>query len=282
MDYGSSGSATTSQRITDPTTGLYYLRVTGTGGNKSISFNQRIESQNSLELVNKVVNLSFDAFASTNTTVTWIIAYPTATDNWQPDGLGTTIASGSVNVTTSKSTFNTGPISLDTNVSKGLLVRFVVLNHTAGKTIDLTNVQLERGSTATPFEYRPIQTELALCQRYFEKSYDLEDKVGTASPGWITNVSTVYKGSYFTSTAILMIPFKALKRVAPLVKTYDGAGTAGAFSSYSNTGVWTEGANDFSTNCPNATQHRLGMQTTAFGSPNRGAYAFAWTADAEL
>jgi len=165
---GSSGSATTSQRITDPTTGLYSLRITGATGNTSISFNQRIESQNSLELVNKVVNLSFDSFASTNTTLQWIIQYPTATDNWSSDGLGTTIASGSVNVTTTRTTFNTGPISLDTNVSKGLLVRFVVLNHTSGRTINLTNVQLEVGPTATPFEYRPIGTELALCQRYFE------------------------------------------------------------------------------------------------------------------
>lgn len=31
----------------------------------------------------------------------------------------------------------------------------------------LTGVQLERGTVATPFEVRPIGTELALCQRYF-------------------------------------------------------------------------------------------------------------------
>jgi len=30
------------------------------------------------------------------------------------------------------------------------------------------NVQLEKGSTATSFDYRPYGTELALCQRYFE------------------------------------------------------------------------------------------------------------------
>ena len=35
-------------------------------------------------------------------------------------------------------------------------------------TFDIAQVQIEPGSVATPFEQRPIGTELALCQRYFE------------------------------------------------------------------------------------------------------------------
>jgi len=35
-------------------------------------------------------------------------------------------------------------------------------------TFDFWGVQVERGSYATPFEQRPIGTELALCQRYYE------------------------------------------------------------------------------------------------------------------
>jgi hypothetical protein len=41
---------------------------------------------------------------------------------------------------------------------------------TNGATWYLTGVQLERGSTASSFEYRPYGTELALCQRYYWKS----------------------------------------------------------------------------------------------------------------
>jgi hypothetical protein len=51
--------------------------------------------------------------------------------------------------------------------------------HAANTTLDfeyahpagakMTGFQLERGAVATPFEVRPIVTELAMCQRYFQK-----------------------------------------------------------------------------------------------------------------
>jgi hypothetical protein len=39
---------------------------------------------------------------------------------------------------------------------------------TNGATFYITGVQLEKGSTATSFDYRPYGTEFALCQRYYE------------------------------------------------------------------------------------------------------------------
>jgi hypothetical protein len=40
---------------------------------------------------------------------------------------------------------------------------------TSGATFYITGVQLEKGSVATPFEFRSIGTELGLCQRYYQR-----------------------------------------------------------------------------------------------------------------
>jgi len=52
---------------------------------------------------------------------------------------------------------------------------------TNGATFFITGVQLEKGSTATSFDYRPYGTELALCQRYYWKIAR-----GTSEPYGIT------------------------------------------------------------------------------------------------
>jgi hypothetical protein len=52
---------------------------------------------------------------------------------------------------------------------------------TNGATFYITGIQLEVGSTATSFDYRPYGTELALCQRYY---FDVGGQVySTASSG---------------------------------------------------------------------------------------------------
>ena len=47
---------------------------------------------------------------------------------------------------------------------------------TSGATFYITGVQLEKGSTATSFDYRPYGTELALCQRYYQQVADTYGK----------------------------------------------------------------------------------------------------------
>ena len=56
---------------------------------------------------------------------------------------------------------------------------------TNGATFYLTGVQLEVGSVATPFERRPYGTELALCQRYYQKVFPQATNIHLAS-GFVT------------------------------------------------------------------------------------------------
>ena len=83
---------------------------------------------------------------------------------------------------------------------------------TNGATFYITCVQLEKGSTATSFDYRPFGTELALCQRY----YQLKTSVVTTS--------SIYQTTHFL----------AQMRTAPTIAYTFDSGTGGTFSTFSN------------------------------------------------
>jgi hypothetical protein len=80
-----------------------------------------------------------------------------------------------------------------------------------GDYFTLTGVQLEKGSVATPYEIRPYATELALCQRYYEQSYEIGTAPGTNSAGGALFVyGSSDAGSSFQFTQRYIVP----KRVA--------------------------------------------------------------------
>jgi len=65
-------------------------------------------------------------------------------------------------------------------------------------TFDIAQVQIEAGPVATPFERRPIGTELALCQRYYQQSYRLSVTPGTVTGqgavGMVAHATTLFLG----------------------------------------------------------------------------------------
>ena len=62
---------------------------------------------------------------------------------------------------------------------------------TSGATFYITGVQLEKGSTATSFDYRPYGTELQLCQRYFYKIVGSNNNSGGLGSGLSTASTSV-------------------------------------------------------------------------------------------
>ena len=77
---------------------------------------------------------------------------------------------------------------------------------TNGATFYITGVQLEKGSTATSFDYRPYGTELALCQRYYLK-FTAGSKYTAFAGG----------GSYSTTSGTYAISFPVTMRAVPTI-----------------------------------------------------------------
>ncbi|MCW0458961.1 hypothetical protein NB717_000029 [Xanthomonas sacchari] len=76
--------------------------------------------------------------------------------------------------------------------------------------------QLERGSAASAFDYRPEPVEMEYCKRYYEKSYPEAVKAGTATAegyvNWFFNLSG--------NAMSYMVPFQVTKAGTPAVTLY--------------------------------------------------------------
>ena len=109
---------------------------------------------------------------------------------------------------------------------------------TSGATFYITGVQLEAGSVATPFEHRMYGQELALCQRYFEKSYDVATVPGTATTTSFGNAGNTGQSDGAKNGCVLV--FKVPKRASANMAYWDGVGTSNRFTTrHSNT--WYSG-----------------------------------------
>jgi len=149
---------------------------------------------------------------------------------------------------------------------------------TNGATFYITGVQLEKGSTATSFDYRPYGTELALCQRYYEMSFNQ----GTAPADGISSGNDGVTGAcYSASNCRVNTKFSVTKRSTPTIVTYKGGngGTNGQWSYYNGSAWVTFGASNI-----NASQtqyyNELGPSGRAFGQAL--IVDGNWTASAEL
>ncbi len=256
MIYEGSDSADYSRVTTSlPTGAAAYLQMeTETGGEK-FGVVQIIESSNCIHLQGQYVSLSFlarrgvgfsdvgasvlswDSTADAVTSDVFVGAWgataaaPTPTTNW-------TLESTSVDAGTLSEVADIGVwfqvkmpgILIDTANMTNIAVA-IYNNDTTATTVDndvdITNVMLNEGKTCAPFERRSIATEIDLCQRYFQKTYDEDTDVGAITDvGRMLHTATRSNAAFGTDMAVFQWQFQTKMRTAPTVIVYspdDGA-----------------------------------------------------------
>jgi hypothetical protein len=139
----------------------------------------------------------------------------------------------------------------------------------------ITGVQIEEGISASNFERSggSLSHELQLCQRYFEKTYDLDVAPGTSTPvgRYAFRPSSL---GVMNNSSWLYIPFKVQKRAVPMVAPYASAAAnqTPRFSDFSSvTRVCS--ATEINTN---------GFSWKHGDSSSTDGVFLHWTADAEL
>ena len=145
---------------------------------------------------------------------------------------------------------------------------------TSGATFYITGVQLEKGSTATSFDYRPYGTELGLCQRYYEKSYSIDVAPATATDAGVFDLFGSTDG---TANIVGYVKFSVAKRANPTMSFWTISGTSGQIT-YARSGATASGT---------ATTYRLGTLSTCFYVGTGGNWVVSelvahWAASSEL
>ena len=185
--YSGAVDLTVSRQVTNDTTNLPFIqycarvqRNSGATGTTTKYITQSFETINSIPYAGKTVTLSFYArkganFSATSDALAIRLFSGTGTDQNYIDGYtgSATAVSGSATLTTTWQRFTaTGTVA--TSATEITPVFSYDPTGTAGANdyFEITGVQLEIGSVATPFKTYAgtIQGELAACQRYYYRN----------------------------------------------------------------------------------------------------------------
>jgi len=184
LAFGSASAATVTLSfwVKSTLTGSFSGTLKNSAANRSYPFSYTINAANTWE--QKTVTVAGD------TSGTWIGG---------TNGIGL-IANFSLGM---GSTFS-GTANAWASANLGAVTGSVNMVSTNAATWQITGVQLEKGSTATSFDYRPFGTELQLAQRYFYKNFPATAGVAVASGYWFN-----------TTYPIGTITFPVSMRTAP-------------------------------------------------------------------
>ncbi len=160
LGFGAAGAKTVTLSfwVRSSLTGSFGGTLNNSASNRSYPYSYSISAANTWE--QKTVSVSGD------TTGTWL------TTNGVGLGVQWDLGSGSTFRSTAGS-WQAGNYLAPTGATDVI--------GTSGATLYITGVQLEIGNAATEFERRPFGQELSLCQRYYQKTYNIGVVPGTGS-----------------------------------------------------------------------------------------------------
>ena len=182
LGWGAAGASTVTLSfwVRSSLTGTFGGSINNSGNSRSYVFSYTISAANTWE--QKTVTIAGD------TSGTWLTT----------NGIGLivrfSIAMGSTYTNTAGAWYS--------GDYEGATGQVNVLN-TNGATFYITGVQLEKGSTATSFDYRPFGTELQLCQRYYSTG--------------ITGAGSRSGDNYYTSAGQHKVTMRATPTITPSV-----------------------------------------------------------------
>jgi hypothetical protein len=197
------------RRVAGTAPNQYNLQITGdpSFNNTAFVIGQRIEAANSIYLAGKTATLSVSLASSFLTSITWTAYYANTTDTFGTlaSPTRTLIATGTFTINSTLTRYSTN-ISIPVAATTGIEITFQGGDLVGLRTATFAAVQLEEGSIATPFERRPIGTELALCQRYYCSS--------------VSNSTNYFHSSYLASprsdfNEALSVAYPTRMRIVP-------------------------------------------------------------------
>lgn len=262
-------------------------RTASTSDVNAMSLSQSFLSVNSYRFQGKNVSISFWArcganFSASGSGIAVSVSSGTGIDQNSNNGSGLTgvvnLISTSATLTTSwqRFTFSSGSAA-GSSISQIACAFGFTPSGTAGANdwYEITGVQVEEGTTATAFEYVPFETQLRICQQYFEKSFQYGSPVQTAA-GQYGFASPQIVGA--SSTCFYSVPFKVRKRTTtPTITLYNPTNATAQARNYVIAADFT------ATTLSTITDFGFAFSATAPAASALGnLISIAWAADSEI
>jgi len=284
-------SSITSQRLGVSSPGVgHVLRVTGNAGNTETQITQRISGWNMIRFQN-TMTLSWYAASNSLTTQRVLLNWNASgtQDVWSIASYTNSFFANQILPLTNTLTRYTITVTVPVGVTQGAQVTFLPGGSNpayigrsgdnrllVGQTFEITGVQFEEGPVATPLEVRTYETELMLCQAYYEKSWavDTFPSISTSVSGRIVARP---QGGLASPNGIMTFPFCTIKRGIPTVTVFGGSdGTLGCYNNFSEAGAPARGVTP-----TEVTEKQFYLRADHIALTNV-IMVFHYTADAEL